>query len=119
MSEGHSSLKGAAGGAELSEAQRAVISALATDDRPIRAPLWLAKQAQIPNDAIEREEALSDVEAFWGERAALVEWTTPWEKVRELDLPKHAWSWSPARPNAHAQHGVSTRTQPEATMSRK
>jgi len=60
MSEGPVSLPAGAVRADLSEAQRAVIEALATDDRPIRAPLWLAKQAQIPNDALERAQAAAD-----------------------------------------------------------
>src|SRR5689334_14665225 len=77
--------------AELSDTQRAVIDALAHDDRPIRAPLWLARQAHVPNDAIERAQAADDPAAFWAERAALVEWSTPFEKVMELDPPRHAW----------------------------
>ncbi|MFO0586470.1 MAG: acetate--CoA ligase [Polyangiaceae bacterium] len=83
--------KAAPPAAELSEAQRAQISALAHDDNIIHAPLWLAKQAQIPNDAVERAQAAEDPEGFWAERAALLEWSTPFTAVRKMEVPKHEW----------------------------
>jgi acetyl-CoA synthetase len=77
--------------ADLSEAQRTAIEALAHVDRPIRAPIWLARQAQVQNDALERAQAAEDPDGFWAERAKLVEWMTPWTKVSEIEPPKHAW----------------------------
>jgi acetyl-CoA synthetase len=76
---------------DLTEAQRAAISALSKDDRLIAAPVWLAQQASIPNDAIERQHAAQDPEDFWREKAKLVEWMRPYEQVCRLDPPKHEW----------------------------
>ena len=50
---------------DLTESQRVAIDALGTDERVIRAPNWLARQAVIPNDAIEREQAATDPDGFW------------------------------------------------------
>ncbi len=75
----------------LTEAQRAAISALSKDERMIQAPVWLAQQAHIPNDDIERAHAEQDPEGFWREKAKLVEWMRPFEQVYRFDLPKHEW----------------------------
>lgn len=77
--------------AELTEAQRAAIDALSHDDRVIPAPVWLAKQAHVANDNVERVYAEKDPEAFWREKAALVEWMRPFERVMRFEPPRHAW----------------------------
>ncbi len=76
---------------DLTEAQRAAISALSNDERHIEAPVWLAQQAHIPNDAIERQHAARDAEGFWREKAKLIDWMGPFERVFRFDLPKHEW----------------------------
>lgn len=76
---------------ELTQGQKAAIDALTKDQRPIRAPLWLARQASLPNDELERRLAASDPERFWREQAAQVEWSTPFEQVFRFELPKHEW----------------------------
>ena len=58
----------------LTQHQRAAIDALAKDEHVIRAPIWLAQQASVPNDAVERAFASQDPEGFWREKAGLVEW---------------------------------------------
>ncbi len=76
---------------DLTEAQRAAISALSKDERLIQAPVWLAQQAHIPNDAIERAHAEQDPDGFWREKAKLVDWMKPFEQVSRFDLPRHEW----------------------------
>ena len=76
---------------ELSEAQRAAISALSKDEQVIRAPIWLAKQAHVSNDAVERAHATQDPEGFWRERARLVDWMEPPQQVMRFDPPRHEW----------------------------
>ena len=77
--------------AELSEAQRAQIAALSRDEAVIPAPVWLARQAVMQNDAIERAFARDDEEGFWREKAQLVEWMAPFEEVLRFSAPEHAW----------------------------
>jgi acetyl-CoA synthetase len=76
---------------DLTEAQRAAISALSKDERLIQAPVWLAQQAHVPNDAVERTFADRDPDGFWREKAKLVDWMKPFEVVSRFDLPKHEW----------------------------
>ncbi|HEX9052204.1 MAG TPA: acetate--CoA ligase [Anaeromyxobacter sp.] len=76
---------------DLTEAQRAAITALSNDERHIQAPVWLAQQAHVANDAIERQHAAQDPEGFWREKAKLVDWMEPFEQVSRFDLPKHEW----------------------------
>jgi len=76
---------------DLTEAQRAAISALSKDERVIQAPVWLAQQAHIPNDAIERQHAEQDPDGFWREKAKLVDWMKPFDRVSRIDPPKHEW----------------------------
>ncbi len=76
---------------DLTDAQRAAISALSKDERLIPAPVWLAQQAHVPNDAIERQHAAQDPEGFWREKAKLVEWMRPFEQVFRFEPPKHEW----------------------------
>jgi hypothetical protein len=45
----------------LTQAQKATIDALSTDARTISAPVWLAHQAHVPNDALERAWAAEDL----------------------------------------------------------
>ncbi len=76
---------------DLTDVQRATIDALGRDEDLIRAPIWLARQAHVPNDAIERAHAASDPAGFWRERAALVEWMEPFGEVFRFAPPKHEW----------------------------
>jgi acetyl-CoA synthetase len=76
---------------QLTSAQQAAISALLANEAPIPAPVWLAREAVIANDSVEREAAKVDPEGFWAERARAVEWMKPWDRVCELDLPNHRW----------------------------
>ena len=66
----------APGGAklDLSESQQAAISRLQTDENVIPPPIWLARQAYISNDAVERAHASSDPKVFWDEKAKGVDW---------------------------------------------
>ncbi len=83
----------APGGAklDLSESQQAAISRLQTDENVIPPPIWLARQAHISNDAVERAHAASDPKAFWDEKAKGVDWIEPYSEVFRFDLPKHEW----------------------------
>jgi acetyl-CoA synthetase len=83
----------APGGAKLSlsESQQAAISRLATDSNVIPPPIWLARQAHVGNDAVERAHAASDPKAFWEEKSKLVDWIEPFGEVFRFDLPKHEW----------------------------
>jgi len=76
---------------DLTEAQRAAIDALGKDERLIPAPVWLAQQASIANDTVERAHAAQDPDGFWAEKAKLVEWMKPWDRVTHFDLPRHEW----------------------------
>ncbi|GAO02912.1 acetate--CoA ligase [Anaeromyxobacter sp. PSR-1] len=76
---------------DLTEAQRAAIEALSTDERTIKAPVWLAQRAHVANDAIERAYAEEEPEAFWREKAKLVDWMRPFEEVMRFDPPRHEW----------------------------
>ncbi|ABC81817.1 acetate--CoA ligase [Anaeromyxobacter dehalogenans] len=76
---------------DLTEAQRAAIEALSTDERTIKAPVWLAQRAHVANDAVERAFAQEEPEAFWREKAKLVDWMRPFEEVMRFDPPRHEW----------------------------
>jgi acetyl-CoA synthetase len=75
----------------LTHAQKASIEALSTDERTIRAPHWLAQQATVPNDALERAWAAEDPDGFWRAQAARVEWIEPFHTVSRFEPPRHAW----------------------------
>ncbi|MCX5745660.1 MAG: acetate--CoA ligase [Proteobacteria bacterium] len=77
--------------ADAVSAHQAAIDALARDEAIIAAPLWLARQAYLPNDEIERRQAAADPDAFWAERARLIDWIQPFEQVSRFDLPRHEW----------------------------
>jgi acetyl-CoA synthetase len=92
MSQDPTTSKSAGALPDLTEAQKKQISALSRDDRTIRAPVWLAQRAHVQNDAIERAHADQDPDGFWREKARLVDWIEPFEKVSDLSaLPRHAW----------------------------
>ena len=76
---------------DLTDAQRRQIDALSHDDRIIPAPVWLAQRAHVQNDAIERAHASQDPDGFWREKAKLVDWIEPFQKVSEFDPPNHGW----------------------------
>lgn len=76
---------------EMTSTQQDTIDALRRDTRTIAPSLALARAAYLKNDAIERAEAAADAAAFWGKRAELVEWMTPWREVCKFEPPNHAW----------------------------
>ena len=76
---------------DLTEAQKRQISALSKDERTIQAPVWLAQKAYVQNDAIERAHAEQDHDGFWREKARLVDWMEPFQKVSEFAPPNHKW----------------------------
>jgi acetyl-CoA synthetase len=76
---------------ELTTSQQATIQALLRDEAPIPAPVWLARQATVPNDAVERDHARADPDGFWAERAAALDWIEPWREVIRIDPPDHRW----------------------------
>ncbi len=75
----------------LSDAQQAAIEALTQSQEEIASPLWLARQAYLANDELERRSATVDPDGFWREKAKLVDWIRPFDKVSEIELPRHAW----------------------------
>ena len=75
----------------LTGAQQAAIEALTASQEEIAAPLWLARQAHLANDELERRRAAADPDAFWRDQAKLVDWIRPFDKVSEIALPRHAW----------------------------
>ncbi|HZZ83239.1 MAG TPA: acetate--CoA ligase [Anaeromyxobacteraceae bacterium] len=83
--------KNAAALPDFSESQRAAIEALGKDEQVIPAPIWLARQAAVSNDTVERNHAAQDPEGFWAERAKAIDWMKPWEQVLRADPPDHQW----------------------------
>jgi acetyl-CoA synthetase len=79
------------GGLDLSQSQQAAIEKLAKDENVIRPPVKLARAAVLANDAVEREHAKAEPDAFWAEKAEAVEWMTRWSEVARIDPPSHAW----------------------------
>ena len=75
----------------LTEHQRVAIEALARTEDVIPAPIWLAREASVSNDAVERAHAAKDPEGFWREKASLVEWMEPFREVVRFDPPDHQW----------------------------
>ena len=86
---------GAAGDArpalDLTASQKAAVARLARDENVIPPPIALARDAVLPNDAIERQHALADPAGFWGERARAVDWLEPWSEVLRFTPPRHEW----------------------------
>ncbi|MCM2257696.1 MAG: acetate--CoA ligase [Vicinamibacteria bacterium] len=78
-------------GLGLSPSQQAAIGKLARDEVVIEPPTWLAREAFLRNDAIERAHALQQPEQFWAERANALEWIAPWREVCRFDPPRHEW----------------------------
>jgi len=81
----------AAARVDLSGSHQAAIEALSQRQDDIPAPLWLARQAHLPNDEIERRSAAADPDAFWREQARRVDWIRPFDRVSEIAPPAHAW----------------------------
>lgn len=78
-------------GIELSESQQAAISKLTKDEVVIKPPIWLAKEAVLPNDAVERLHAEMDPEGFWAHKASGIDWIEPFKEVFRFDPPRHEW----------------------------
>jgi acetyl-CoA synthetase len=77
--------------AALSDSQKQAIERLQKDEQVIPAPVWLARQATIPNDAIERSWAENDSDGFWAEKAKGVDWMKPFHTVSQIEGSQHAW----------------------------
>ncbi len=75
---------------ELSSDQEATISALDKGEAPIVPPAWLVQRAAISYEA-ERLVAEKEPERFWAEKAAALEWQTPFERVLDFEPPEHRW----------------------------
>jgi len=75
---------------EISQRQQATIDALLHGEEPIQPPAWLAAAAAI-DDGAERARAAADPAAFWAEKAALVEWATPFSAALRFAAPHHEW----------------------------
>ncbi len=78
-------------GLDLSQSQQAAIEKLAKDENVIHPPIWMARDAVIRNDVVEREHALLAPDDFWAEKAAAVEWMEPWKEVCRFHPPDHQW----------------------------
>jgi acetyl-CoA synthetase len=78
-------------GLELSESQQAAIQKLTKDDVVIRPPIWLARDAALRNDAVERAHAEMDPEGFWAEKAQGIDWIEPYKEVLRFEPPRHEW----------------------------
>ena len=55
---------------QLTESQRAAISALMRDEGAIPPPLHLARRAHLRHDAVERDRARRDPDGFWASARA-------------------------------------------------
>ncbi len=52
----------------------------------------IIKNAHVPDYAAAQAGAMADIEAFWAERAATLDWYAPWEKVLDKsDAPFYKW----------------------------
>jgi acetyl-CoA synthetase len=76
---------------ELNATQQAAIEKLARDEVVIKPPIWLAREAYLPNDQIDRDYALAHPDEFWAERAKAIDWVEPFKKVCEFEAPSHSW----------------------------
>ncbi len=75
----------------LSQSQQAAIEKLAKDENVILPPIWMAREAAIPNDAVERAHAFNDPDDFWAEKAKGIDWIEPWKEVCRFNPPTHEW----------------------------
>ncbi len=75
---------------ELTGSQRATIEALQGGEEPIYPPGWLAREAAMSYE-VERLLAERDPDAFWAEKAHLLDWDRPWDRVSRFEPPAHAW----------------------------
>ncbi|MEO8587391.1 MAG: acetate--CoA ligase, partial [Acidobacteriota bacterium] len=76
---------------DLSHSQQVAIEKLAKDENVIHPPIWMARDAVIRNDVVEREHALLSPDDFWAEKAAGIEWMEPWKEVCRFQPPNHQW----------------------------
>ena len=74
---------------DLSQSQQAAIEKLAKDENVILPPIWMAREAAIRNDAIERAHAFNDPDDFWAEKAKGIDWIEPWKEVCRFNPPTH------------------------------
>ncbi len=76
---------------ELTASQKAAIETLGTGGPVIPHPLWMAREARMPNDELMRRAAREDRDGFWRERALGVDWMKPFTQVCRFDPPRHEW----------------------------
>ncbi|HQR68880.1 MAG TPA: AMP-binding protein, partial [Thermoanaerobaculia bacterium] len=78
-------------GLDFSQSQQAAIGRLAKDDVVIKPPVWLAREAVLAHDDVERNHALDDPDGFWAEKAKLLEWFEPPKQICRFEAPNHQW----------------------------
>jgi len=61
------------------------------EEQKVWAPLKLRQTANLQDYANEYRLSLEDSEAFWGEWASRFHWFSPFERVRQLEMPHHRW----------------------------
>jgi len=83
--------EGAKAAPVLSESQQAAIMRLQRDENVIPAPVWMAREAYLANDSVERTHAERDPDGFWTEQSKLVDWMEPFKEVSRFDPPRHEW----------------------------
>ena len=76
----------------MAGAQRSgkALEALLEETRAFPPPAAFAKAAHVRDRSL-HEKAAKDPEGFWAEQAARLEWSRPWSKVLEWDLPFAKW----------------------------
>lgn len=75
---------------DMSVTQQATLESLLKGEAPIHPPEWLTEQCTMDYDR-ERAWADFDLNAFWADKAKLLQWDHPWETVLRFEAPNHAW----------------------------
>src|SRR4051794_3643326 len=78
------------GGTRGAEEMAAAIVTLFDEQRTFPPPPEFAAQANVKDPAI-YERAANDLEGFWAEEAARLDWYRPWDTVLEWDPPFAKW----------------------------
>ena len=73
-----------------SRAHEIAIESLLAEDRTFPPPAAFAAQANVQDPAI-YERAAADLEGFWAEEAATLDWFKPWDRVLDWEPPFAKW----------------------------
>ena len=77
----------------------------------------MARNARVPDYESLYAHAMQDIEAFWAERAATLDWYEPWQQVLDRsDAPFFRW-FSAAKPTSSSTPSTATSTPRAATSS--